>query len=253
MDINPVGQEEYKGQHPDFYGKNSREQWKYDHQRTMFGGRDPKLTQHQVEEKVVEKPVVRKDEMRVAGGGKSWDKTNQMSASQAKHSNNYSERAYTNQNGPKFEGLTDEQLFEKVRTRILARGARGLIGLGKSFSIMDDDGSGDLSTAEFTKALTSYRISQDPLEINAIFNLFDVDKNGGISYNEFLRGIAGEMNSFRRGLAMKAFKKLDKDGNGVIQKNDLKGVYNAKMHPDVRLGKMTEDDVLFEFLDTFEQ
>ena len=30
------------------------------------------------------------------------------------------------------------------------------------------------------------------------------------------------------------------------------GVYTAKMHPDVRSGKKTEDEVLGEFLDTFE-
>jgi len=32
----------------------------------------------------------------------------------------------------------------------------------------------------------------------------------------------------------------------------LKGVYNAKNHPDVKLGKKTEEEVLSEFLDTFE-
>lgn len=34
--------------------------------------------------------------------------------------------------------------------------------------------------------------------------------------------------------------------------NDIKGVYNAKMHPDVKAGKKTEDDVLGDFLETFE-
>ena len=34
--------------------------------------------------------------------------------------------------------------------------------------------------------------------------------------------------------------------------DDLKGVFNAAQHPDVRSGKKTEDDVLNEFLDTFE-
>ncbi len=30
------------------------------------------------------------------------------------------------------------------------------------------------------------------------------------------------------------------------------GVYNAKLHPDVKAGKKTEDEILGEFLDTFE-
>lgn len=32
---------------------------------------------------------------------------------------------------------------------------------------------------------------------------------------------------------MQAFKKLDKDGNGFIEIDDLKDIYNASKHPDV--------------------
>jgi len=51
---------------------------------------------------------------------------------------------------------------------------------------------------------------------------------------------------------MKAFKKIDRDNSGVLDIRDIKGTYNAKMHPDVKAGKKTEDEVLMEFLDTFE-
>ena len=34
--------------------------------------------------------------------------------------------------------------------------------------------------------------------------------------------------------------------------NDVRGVYNAKKHPDVLSGKKTEDNILQEFLETFE-
>jgi hypothetical protein len=39
----------------------------------------------------------------------------------------------------------------------------------------------------------------------------------------------------------------------VIDINDIKGVYNASRHPDVKSGKKTEDEVLGEFIETFEQ
>ena len=51
---------------------------------------------------------------------------------------------------------------------------------------------------------------------------------------------------------IKAFKKLDRDNSGVVEINDLKRVYNAKQHPDVKSGRKTEDEILAEFLDTFE-
>ena len=139
-----------------------------------------------------------------------------------------------------------------MRDRIKARGARGILNLGKSFRIMDDDGSGALDSQEFAKALKSYRISSDPMEMEAIFDRFDPDNNGEIVYDEFLREIMGPMNNRRVALVKKAFKKIDADGSGVLDINDIRKRYNAKKHPDVMSGKMTEDDVLFEFLDTFE-
>lgn len=51
---------------------------------------------------------------------------------------------------------------------------------------------------------------------------------------------------------MAAFKKIDRDNSGILDLNDIKGVYNAKNHPEVRSGKKTEDDILGEFLETFE-
>lgn len=117
---------------------------------------------------------------------------------------------------------------------------------------MDDDGSGALDNAEFAKALKSYRISSDPMEMEAIFNLFDPDHNGEIVYDEFLREIMGPMNDRRVVLAKKAFKIIDLDGSGVLDLSDIRERYNAKKHPDVMSGKQTEEDILYEFLDTFE-
>jgi hypothetical protein len=60
------------------------------------------------------------------------------------------------------------------------------------------------------------------------------------------------MNPGRKAFVKKAFDKIDKNKNGIVEIDDIKGVYNAKFHPDVKLGKKTEEEVLSEFLDTFE-
>ena len=74
-----------------------------------------------------------------------------------------------------------------------------------------------------------------------------------INYDEFLRSIVGRMSEKRKNVVILAYKKLDRDGNGVINIDDIKGRYNAANHPDVKLGKKSEEDILYEFLDTFEQ
>lgn len=60
------------------------------------------------------------------------------------------------------------------------------------------------------------------------------------------------MNANRKKYVDMAFNKLDKDGNGFIEVSDLKGIYSGRNHPDVKAGRKSEDEVLAEFLETFE-
>ena len=127
-----------------------------------------------------------------------------------------------------------------------------MIGLQRQFKIMDDDNSKTLNKYEFTKAMNDFQLNFSQGEISMLFDYFDVDSNGQISYDEFLRAIRGGMNPSRKRVVGQAFKKLDKDGNGWIDINDIRGVYNATKHPDVLAGKKTEEQILQEFLETFE-
>ena len=61
----------------------------------------------------------------------------------------------------------------------------------------------------------------------------------------------GKPNARRQDIIDKAFLKFDKDCNGYIDANDLKGVYNAKVHPKVTGGEKTEEQVFEEFLQAF--
>jgi Ca2+-binding EF-hand superfamily protein len=139
-----------------------------------------------------------------------------------------------------------------LKEKLASRGARGIIGLQKQFKIMDDDNSKSLNVAEFNKALTDYKLGFSKAECTALFNYFDVDSSGTISYDEFIRAIRGPMNMARKKIVAQAYKKLDKDGNGWIDIDDVRGVYNCSKHPDVISGKKTEDQILKEFLETFE-
>jgi len=140
----------------------------------------------------------------------------------------------------------------KFREAVARRGVRGIMSLRRSFMIADDNNNKQIDINEFTKLIHDYRIPVESSEVKSLFGEFDSDKSGEISYDEFLRGVCGEMNDFRMALAKRAFVVMDKDKSGEIDINDLRGVYNAKFHPDVKSGKKTEDEVLAEFLDTFE-
>jgi hypothetical protein len=100
--------------------------------------------------------------------------------------------------------------------------------------------------------MTDYMLGFTEGEIQKLFAYFDFDRSGLIEFDEFIRAIRGPMNNARKKFVGQAFNKLDKDGNGWIDINDIKGVYNARKHPDLLAGKKTEEQILNEFLETFE-
>ena len=154
--------------------------------------------------------------------------------------------------GPRPSVRASGSSFERFREKLMARGARGIIGIQRQFKIMDDDNSKTLTLAEFKKGCRDFRVDIDEKDMEAVFAALDRDRNGHIDYDELIRGIRGPLSSFRRVLVQQAWKKLDRDRNGTVDIEDLRGVYNAKSHPEVRSGKKTEDEVLGEFLETFE-
>ena len=117
---------------------------------------------------------------------------------------------------------------------------------------MDDSCDGHLDPYEFSKACSDFGVSVDPKDIDGLFKAFDTNRDGRINYNEFVRAIVGPMNPFRTQIAIRAFKSLDYNGDASIRIDDISKRYNASFHPDVKSGKRTEEEVLSEFLETFE-
>lgn len=98
-----------------------------------------------------------------------------------------------------------------------------------------------MSRAEFEGACRDFKIGINSEDIAVLFNAFDVNRDGTVQYDEFVRTIRGDLTGYRRKLVYQAFTKLDKDGSGIVDIDDIRGIYNAKKHPAVVEGRKTED------------
>lgn len=162
-------------------------------------------------------------------------------------------RQPTNYNKPKTN-LKQEELEVMLglfRDKIKSRGPRGIIGLQRIFEKMDDDDSGMLSVGEFEKACRDFRIGITPEFMPVVFDAFDINHDGSLSTAEFMRGICGELPHSRLQSITEAFRNVCQ-GKGLLTMAELRERFQAARHPEVVNSNRTEDQVLIEFLETFE-
>jgi Ca2+-binding EF-hand superfamily protein len=145
-----------------------------------------------------------------------------------------------------------QNIIRQLKAQMKARGAHGFIGLQRKFRIMDDDGSKALNLAEFKKGMKETSISLSEAEMRMLFEHFDRDRSGSIDFEEFIQGVRDPLNDRRMKLVHMAFSVLDKDRSGFVNAVDVIDTYDASKHPEVIAGKKSANQVLEEFLDTFD-
>lgn len=119
---------------------------------------------------------------------------------------------------------------------MLRRGAHGIRGLGIVFRRMDDNGDKHLDKYEFEWGMRESGHALGPADMDRLFKYFDKNRDGRVSYDEFLRAIRGDLNDRRAGLVQLAYAKLDKNGDQTVNLEDMKIAYDVSFHPDFKSG-----------------
>ena len=149
-------------------------------------------------------------------------------------------------------GRDAHEALDVLRGALKRRGVRGVVALARNFRIADADGSSALTEEEFERSLKLSQCDLPDESVRALFRRFDQDGSGQVDATEFMTTLKGPLAPRRRELISTIFSRLDTDGSGAIEPSEVVSKYDASKHPDVISGKKTSDEVLREFLDTFD-
>ncbi|KAK4184086.1 hypothetical protein QBC35DRAFT_442116 [Podospora australis] len=96
------------------------------------------------------------------------------------------------------------------------------------FEIFDKDGTGDITAQELGDVMRELGLNPSKEELEDIVNEADLNKDGVISFEEFLALMSqGVKETDTEQELINAFKVFDKDGSGTISSEELRNVLKS--------------------------
>ena len=111
--------------------------------------------------------------------------------------------------------------LKKVALNVIAHksSAEEIVSLRTAFSHFDTESDGFITFEEFRNALKECNLDDGML--SKVYNSMDVDKNGTVSYTEFLAAVLEARSNIDEERVADAFDRLDHSDTGYISKQDL--------------------------------
>jgi hypothetical protein len=137
-----------------------------------------------------------------------------------------------------------KELFIQMREQCLKRGYGGIKELAVVFRKMDRDFSKRICYEELRLGLKLFSMEISQKDLKLLFLSFDADENRQIDFAEFLHRLRPPLSPVRIKIIDEVFNKLDVNGDGAINTDDLKG--KSSFHGNKNGFKTNMIDLLFE-------
>ena len=131
----------------------------------------------------------------------------------------------------------------------LNKGRRaGLLGLLEALTIVDAEGSGQLSWKQFADALTSFGVQIQ--DVRSLFKVLRKDASGLVDIYAFLDLMKRPMSRQRKDMIDEIFYHIiDKNNDGTVSIDEISKAYMAFRHPEARMGRKSVTVLQQDFMD----
>ncbi|EGR29644.1 hypothetical protein IMG5_151930, partial [Ichthyophthirius multifiliis] len=157
-----------------------------------------------------------------------------------------SQQQYQNSSNALSECQDEIDPLEELKKKLNQRGIRGYLKLYSKLKSAYNQKK--ISSSVFAQCLQEQRIQCNECEF--IFQKYSNQQ--GFDLDSFFKDLKGKIKEQRQALIVYAFQIMDNNRCGEVQLDDVLQNYNCQEHPYVKIGKLTEDEVLVDFQDSFE-
>jgi len=125
-----------------------------------------------------------------------------------------------------LKGFRSGNKLKKAAMHVIASqlGEKDIKALRDVFMTLDSDGDGQLTVSEMREGLANAGLKEIPADLQQIMEEVDSDGSGVIDYTEFLAASLDKKQYNDENVCWAAFRVFDRDGNGVISKEELSQV-----------------------------
>jgi len=142
-------------------------------------------------------------------------------------------------------------LVAKIKVHLLKYHPGGLSPLILAFRQLDKEGRGFITHREFVWGLKQCGLRLGTQEVDNLIQFFDSNRDGRVTYPEFLMHIRGEIPSERCQLVDEAWTRVS--NSNAVAAEALRVRYSPSQHPAVLTGKATADQKVKEFAEYFSE
>ena len=145
-----------------------------------------------------------------------------------------------------------KNLLQILRAKINTNNGITYYSLAHHLKSSEDKTTNTTNLETLLSTIKLLQLDINPDDIINFYACLDYTQSGKVSTDEILRVIVGEISERRKISIISKFGEMDKNKTGYLPILFLKKVYNAKYHPDCFLRKKPENEVIDEFMFTFE-
>jgi Ca2+-binding EF-hand superfamily protein len=165
---------------------------------------------------------------------------------------NSSVHIHNQQSNPDNVNISDMAVDAFRKSVIRRGGSNGVHAFSRIFRTYDSDSNRRVTLPELKSGLKEFGLIIDNKCLSILVAACDKRGAGSIGFDELHAAVRGPVSRNRRGFIDTVFQKLDKSREGVLTTKDMQAAFNAKHHPDVVSGRISEDQAMANLLAQFD-